>query len=80
VVVVSVILLILSFFSRLADLPASFAVWLCSPEARFLKNKFVWANWDVDEMKARANQIQNSPLFTMGLAGWPVLPDEPASG
>ncbi|OAP63731.1 hypothetical protein AYL99_02958 [Fonsecaea erecta] len=55
------------------DLPASFAVWACSPEAKFLKNKFVWANWDTDEMKAKADEIANSPAFTMGLAGWPVL-------
>ncbi|KIW87737.1 uncharacterized protein Z519_11711 [Cladophialophora bantiana CBS 173.52] len=55
------------------DLPASFTVWACSPEAKFLKNKFVWANWDVDEMKAKAGEIENSPAFTMGLLGWPVL-------
>ncbi|OQU93743.1 hypothetical protein CLAIMM_00222, partial [Cladophialophora immunda] len=55
------------------DLPASFAVWACSPEAKFLKNKFVWANWDADEMRAKADEIANSPAFTMGLMGWPVL-------
>ncbi|KIW83356.1 hypothetical protein Z517_02601 [Fonsecaea pedrosoi CBS 271.37] len=55
------------------DLPASFAVWACSPEAKFLKNKLIWANWDVDEMKAKADEIANSPAFTIGLAGWPVL-------
>jgi hypothetical protein len=32
----------------LVSLPASFNVWLASPEARFLKGKFLWANWDVD--------------------------------
>jgi hypothetical protein len=56
-----------------ADLAGSFTVWLCSPEATFLKNKLVWANWDVDEMKAKAVEIQNSPAFTMNLTGWPSL-------
>ncbi|KAJ9498180.1 hypothetical protein H2202_006331 [Exophiala xenobiotica] len=51
-----------------------------APKRGFFKNKFVWANWDVDEMKARANRIQNSPVSAMGLAGWPVLPGETASG
>jgi hypothetical protein len=56
-----------------ADLAGSFVVWLCSPEAKFLKDKFVWTNWDVDELKAKAAEIQNSPLFTIGLTGWPSL-------
>lgn len=28
-----------------ASLPANFAVWLASQEARFLRGKFVWAMW-----------------------------------
>lgn len=55
----------------LVSLPASFHVWLASPEARFLKGKFVWANWDVDELKARANDIEMSSQFCIGLDGWP---------
>ncbi|KAF9031108.1 NAD(P)-binding protein [Hymenopellis radicata] len=39
------------------SLPASFNVWLASPEARFLKGKFLWCNWDVDELKAQAKEI-----------------------
>ncbi|CAJ2513879.1 Uu.00g019980.m01.CDS01 [Anthostomella pinea] len=35
-----------------ADLPGHFAVWAASPEARFLHGRFVWANWDVDELKS----------------------------
>ncbi|KEF54563.1 uncharacterized protein A1O9_09005 [Exophiala aquamarina CBS 119918] len=49
------------------ELPGGFCVWLASPEARFLKNKFVWSNWDVDELKSRAEEIQNSNLLTMAL-------------
>ncbi|KIW12357.1 hypothetical protein PV08_09634 [Exophiala spinifera] len=52
-------------------LPASFHVWLASPEARFLKGKFVWANWDVDELKAQAEQIAASTQLNIDLVGWP---------
>jgi hypothetical protein len=40
-----------------ARLPGDFAVWLASPEATFLNGKFVWAQWDVNELltvKARS--------------------------
>ncbi|TVY37448.1 Short chain dehydrogenase [Lachnellula occidentalis] len=53
------------------SLPASFSVWLASPEARFLKGKFLWANWDVDELKAQAKEIEASTRLSIGLVGWP---------
>lgn len=46
-------------------------VWLASPEADFLKGKYIWANWDVIELKERAKEIAESDLFTMKLGGWP---------
>ncbi|PVH83208.1 oxidoreductase [Cadophora sp. DSE1049] len=52
------------------SLPGTFNVWLASPEARFLKGKFLWSNWDVDELKAQAKEIEAGKL-TMGLVGWP---------
>jgi hypothetical protein len=55
----------------LVSLPASFNVWLASPEARFLKGKFLWANWDVDELKAQAEEIEASTQLSIGLGGWP---------
>jgi len=36
----------------LEDLPGSFAVWAASPEATFLHGRFVWAAWDVEELKS----------------------------
>ncbi|KAF5252332.1 hypothetical protein FANTH_2632 [Fusarium anthophilum] len=33
------------------NLPGHFSVWAASPEASFLHGRFVWANWDVDELK-----------------------------
>lgn len=54
-----------------ASLPAHLAVWLASKEAHFLNGKYVWAHWDVEEMKARADEIKNSPMLTTNTVGWP---------
>ncbi|KAK5687826.1 hypothetical protein LTR17_026732 [Elasticomyces elasticus] len=53
------------------DLPASFLVWAASKEAKFLNGKFVWAQWDVDELKKMADMIRGTENFTFGLLGWP---------
>ncbi|KAI9688757.1 MAG: hypothetical protein M1822_001114 [Bathelium mastoideum] len=58
-------------FADDVSLPASFNVWLASPEARFLKGKFLWVNWDVDELKARTKEIEAGPQLSIGLVGWP---------
>ncbi|KAJ3943186.1 uncharacterized protein N0V96_007421 [Colletotrichum fioriniae] len=34
------------------DLAGNFAVWAASEEARFLHGRFVWAKWDIDELKS----------------------------
>jgi hypothetical protein len=54
----------------LVNLPAHFTVWLASPEAAFLNGKFVWSNWDVDELKARKDEITSASNLTLGLLGW----------
>lgn len=56
------------------QLPAHFIVWLTSPEGSFLNGRSVWANWDVDELKAKKDSIQQSQLFTAGINGWPFAP------
>lgn len=35
----------------LEDLPGHFAVWAASEEAKFLHGRFVWAKWDVTELR-----------------------------
>jgi hypothetical protein len=35
-----------------------------------LKGKLVWANWDVDELKDNAMEIESSALFTLGMDGF----------
>jgi hypothetical protein len=52
------------------NLPGCFHAWLCSSEADFLKGRYVWVNWDVDELKADAAKIAESSFFTITLDGW----------
>lgn len=62
------------------SLPSDFVVWLASPEAAFLKRKYVWANWDVGEMISRKEEITSSELLTIKLAGWPFETPESERG
>ncbi|MCJ1479304.1 hypothetical protein MMC13_007989 [Lambiella insularis] len=56
------------------ELPAAFCVWLASPEAEFLKGKMLWANWDVEEMSARKEEIaKDGDFLTMNLEGFNQL-------
>jgi NADP-dependent 3-hydroxy acid dehydrogenase YdfG len=52
------------------ELSGNFMVWLASKESEFARGKLLWANWDVDELKAKAEAIQGSSKFTMVLEGW----------
>lgn len=50
------------------QVPGDFAVWLASGEADFLSGRFVWAQWDVDELIGLEEKIQKNPGFlTTGL-------------
>lgn len=59
------------YYVFIVQLPAHFMVWLASPEAAFLKGRLVWANWDVDELKSQAQEIQSGQQMTSGIIGWP---------
>ena len=53
-------------------LPADFMVWLATPHAEFLRGRFVWASWDVDEMMAKKDEIEADPLLLAPtIGGWP---------
>ena len=54
---------------KAAELTGHFVVWAARPEATFLKGKFVHANWDVDELKEIAKEIEDTSMFTLGLEG-----------
>lgn len=53
----------------LAELPGSYIVWLTTPEADFLKGRFVYANWDIDELKAKKEDIIRENLLTLTVKG-----------
>ena len=48
-------------------LPADFTVWVASKEGEFLRGKFVSCNWDVDEMRSRAEEFSADGMFTVNL-------------
>ncbi|KAK8097745.1 NADP(+)-dependent dehydrogenase [Apiospora kogelbergensis] len=50
---------------------AGFSLWLTSPEAKFLSGRFVWANWDVEELKQKKDEIMSSTKLTFNLEGFP---------
>ncbi|KAK2044678.1 short chain dehydrogenase [Colletotrichum somersetense] len=55
-----------------AALPGNFAVWAASEEARFLHGRFVWAKWDVEELKTGeiGDKIRkNDDYLKLGVVG-----------
>ncbi|KAK3321129.1 hypothetical protein B0T19DRAFT_403705 [Cercophora scortea] len=52
------------------EVMANFSVWAVSPEARFLDGKYIWAECDVDELKADAEAIAGTDKYTLGMLGW----------
>ncbi|SCV47094.1 related to peroxisomal short-chain alcohol dehydrogenase [Fusarium fujikuroi] len=54
-------------------LPGDFAVWAASEEAEFLHGRFIWAKWDVDELKngpLRKKIESDVSLFRVGVKGY----------
>lgn len=55
------------------DLPGQFFVWLASSKGTCIPSgKYLWANWDVEELEARREEIASNPLaLTQTMHGWP---------
>ncbi|KAJ3547836.1 hypothetical protein NM208_g1307 [Fusarium decemcellulare] len=54
------------------NLPGHFAVWAASLEARFLHGRFVWANWDIEELQSgpiRQQIDQDEHFLKVGVEG-----------
>lgn len=52
------------------SLAAHMALWLSSPAAAFLHGRFIWANWDADELVARREEIlSDHGLLKVGITG-----------
>ena len=46
-------------------------MWLSStPAADFLQGRLVWANWDVEELLQRKEEIVGKDMLKMVLGGW----------
>lgn len=53
-----------------AALAANFSVWATTPEAEFLNGKFLWVNWDVEELKKQKKDIVENHKLQFSLAGY----------
>ncbi|KAF4826564.1 hypothetical protein CGCTS75_v008958 [Colletotrichum tropicale] len=54
------------------DLPGHFVLWAASRQAEFLHGRFIWANWDVDELRGEEfkKALEDNPNFlTVGVEG-----------
>lgn len=51
-------------------------LWLACAQVDFLRGKLVWANWDVEELKAAGSKIQESSQMTITVGGWPFTNTE----
>jgi hypothetical protein len=49
------------------DLAAYFVVRCTSPGAGFLNGRFVWANWDIEELKMKEFSIREERKLTFSL-------------
>jgi NAD(P)-dependent dehydrogenase (short-subunit alcohol dehydrogenase family) len=53
------------------ELVAHLAVWLAGPDSDFLKGRYLWANWDIEELVNAKDKITANPaLFHLTLDGW----------
>ncbi|KIW34909.1 uncharacterized protein PV07_01651 [Cladophialophora immunda] len=58
-----------SFFTPTnPQLAAEFVVWAASEEASFLANRLAWANWDLDELVARKQEIVEKDMLRSALS------------
>ena len=44
-------------------------MWASTQQAAFLHGRFVWANWDVDELVARKAEFKDPGFLKLGLQG-----------
>lgn len=58
-------------FDDSPSLMANFAVWLAGPDPDFLNGRFLWANWDVEELIAAKDKIAANPeQLRVIVGGW----------
>ncbi|KAJ4986954.1 short chain dehydrogenase [Stagonosporopsis vannaccii] len=52
------------------ELAAHFLVWWSQPKTKYLSGRLVWANWDVDELNAKAEDIKASQTKKIMYERW----------
>lgn len=65
----------LKFHEDTPELPGGTAVWLATNGAKFLSGRYVSANWSVDELVERKEEIVKGDLLKVALTG-KVGPDQ----
>lgn len=51
------------------DLVGKFFAWLATPDADFLSGRFLWAEWDIEELKAKEKSILDNDLLLTTIDG-----------
>lgn len=51
-------------------LAGQFFAWAATEEAEFLKGRFVWAEWDIDDLKAKKDEIIEKDLLSITIDGF----------
>lgn len=51
------------------DVAGQFLVWVATEEAKFLSGRFAWAEWDIDELQERKQEILEKDLLLLTLDG-----------
>lgn len=55
---------------HLASLSGHMGLWLSTPAAAFLHGRYIWANWDADELMAMKQKVLDDPSFLkVGITG-----------
>lgn len=60
----------------LVELPAAWCVWATTKAATFLHGRFLWTDWDVDELLDVKDRFNDPGFLKLGLQGVdPVSPE-----
>ncbi|KAH7031700.1 uncharacterized protein B0I36DRAFT_241968 [Microdochium trichocladiopsis] len=52
------------------ELAGDFFAWLATDDAAFLNGRFVWAEWDIEELKGRRKDIEDGDLLLTTIDGF----------
>lgn len=52
------------------ELAGQFFAWAATDEAEFLNGRFLWAEWDIEELKGRKKDILDEDLLLLTIDGF----------